>query len=802
MERLFADLRYGLRLMRRSPVFTLVTIGTLALGIGANTAIYSVVDSVLLRGLPLADPDRLVMVWEDASHIGFARNTPAPANYFDWREQNRVFTDIAATRGAIANLTTDGPPEQVLGRRVTANFFTVLGVQPALGRAFTAAEDELAAPVVVISHGLWRRRYNADPRALGTTVTMSGVTRTIIGVMPAGFVFRNREVDFWTSIAFTPAERATRQSHFLNVVGRLKPDVSLEQARSEMAAIAARLEKEYPATNTRLGSAVVSVTDDALGDTRLELLALMAAAGCVLLIACANLAGLLLSRAVSRRSEMAVRVALGASGSRLVGQLLVEGIVLSTLGGALGLALAPAGVAVLEGLVPAGLPSLAVSRLDSRVLAFAAVASLVTGVLFSLLPALQAARTSQADTLQQAGRAGVGAGRTFTRDVLVVGQVAVALVLLAAAGLMLRTLANLRATDLGFDPERLLTMQTSLPAARYQDVSARRGFYQRVIDGVIALPGVEAAAYGSTLPFMSIGNTNGYVIEGQTLPPGDAGDALFRSGTAEYLKTLGARLVEGRLLDERDQQDPPTVVINETFASRYWPGQSAIGHRLRFGGADAPWRTIVGVVRDVRERGYELEMKPGVYSVFGQVGNAWTPEFLVVRGRSDLSGLVAPIRQIVAGVDPEQPVALVRTMDEILNLNVVDRRQQTVLLGTFASLALLLTAIGLFGVLSYAVTSRKREIGLRMALGASRGSVVKLVVARGAALTVAGLLIGAVLAWLTTGAIGTLLYGVRPNDPVTFTAVLALLATVALASCGIPALRAARLEPMEALRED
>ncbi len=634
---------------------------------------------------------------------------------------------------------------------------------------------------------------------------MSGVKRTVIGVMPAGFVFRNREVDFWTPAAFTPAERAQRNSHYLNVVARLAPDVSLEQARSDMQSIAARLAAEYPASNERLGSAVVPVIEDVLGNTRLELLALMGAAGCVLLIACANLAALLLSRAVARRSEMAIRVALGASASRLVRQLLVEALILSMAGGALGLLIAPVGVVVLEGLVPAGLPSLALSRLDARVLTFAALVSLATGVLFSLIPALQAARSSLADTLQQSGRSGVGGRRTLTRDALVVGQVAGALVLLAAAGLMIRTLANLRATDLGFEAGNLLTMQTSLPAAKYQDVAARLSFYRRVTDGVKALPGVEAAAYVSTLPFMSIGNTRSYRLEGQALPPGDAGDALFRSSTPGYLGTIGARLVEGRLLDERDQSGPPSIVVNETFASRYWPGQSALGHRVSFGAPDAPWRTIVGVVRDIRERGYELEMKPGVYAVFGQVGNAWTPEYLVVRSAAAQSGpsaLVGPIRQVVAGVDPEQPVALVRTMEAILDLNVVDRRQQTLLLGTFASLALLLTAIGLFGVLSYAVTSRRREIGLRMALGASRGSVMRLVVGRGIAVTAAGLGIGIVLAWLATGAISSLLYGIQANDPATFAAVLGLLAVVAFVACCLPAVRAARLDPMEVLREE
>jgi putative ABC transport system permease protein len=801
MDSLVADIRYSLRLVRRAPGFAAIAIATLALGIGANTAIYSIVDSVLLRPLPYGDPDRIVMVWEDASFIGFARNTPAPANYFDWKQRNRVFTDMAATRGAVANLTAGGPPEQILGRRVTANFFSVLDVRPILGRTFTEEEDRTAAPVAIISYGLWQRRYGGDPTVVGTSILMNGSAMTVIGVMPQTFVFRSREIDFWAPIQFTPAEAANRTSHFLNVVARLRPGVTLEQARGEMNRIAAELTAEYPDSNGRQGAVVVPIKTELLGNMELALIVLMGAAGCVLLIACANLASLLLSRAVARRSELAVRVALGADAPRLVRQMIVEALVLALAGGALGLAMAPAGMTLIAGLVPTTVPDLAPARIDPRLLGFTLGLSMLTGLFFSIVPAVQAARASLNDALRQGGRAGVGGGRALTRDALVVGQVAAALVLLVGAGLMLRTLANLRATDVGFRTDGLLTMRTTLPPAKYPDAAARLAFYERVLAEVRQLPGVRSAGYVSMLPFLSQGNTSGYRIEGRAVESGQ--DALFRAGTNNYLKTLGVQLVEGRLPDERDGPDAPLiVVVNETFARRYWANQSALGHRVSFSGPDGPWRTIVGVVKDVRERGYDLEMKPGVYVTYAGLGNAWIPENLAIRADGDLPGLADAVRRVIAGVDPEQPVAAVRSMEEIIDLNVVGRRQQTLLLTTFAALALLLASVGLYGVLSYAVTRRRREIGVRLALGASRSDVVRLVVGHGLALTGIGLALGLVAAWAVTRAVSSLLYGVQPTDLVTFTIVVGLLTAVAVAACGVPAMRAARLDPMNVLRQE
>jgi putative ABC transport system permease protein len=802
MEQFFFDLRYSVRRLRKASAFAAVVILTLALGIGANTAIYSVVDAVVIRPLPFAEPDRLVMVFEDSSFLGFPRNTPAPANFFDWKARNRVFTDMAVTRGAVGTLTGGGAPEQVIGRRVSGNFFSVLGAQPLLGRTFTDDDDRSGAPVTVLSYGLWQRRFGGSPSVIGTEVVMNGSGRTVIGVMPKAFAFRNREVDFWNTSPLTPAEASVRGSHYLNVVARLKPGATLEQARGDMSAIAAQLEQEYPDTNRRVGAVVVPIKEDVLGDTRLQLLVLLAASGCVLLIACANVGSLMLSRALTRTGELAVRRALGADSGRLVRQMVIEAMLLAVAGGILGLLLAPLGAMVLTGLVPTALPAETVSRLDPRLLTFTVAITFATGLLFSVVPAVRATRASINEALHEGGRGGVGGRRTLARDALVVGQVAAAVALLVGAGLLLQTLANLRAIDLGFRTENLLTLRTSLPQPKYADPIARLAFYERVVAGVRALPGVESADYVSTLPFQSIGNTNSYRIEGR--PPEQGLDSLMRVGTNGYLKTLGVELVEGRLPDERDHKDaPPVAVVNETFARMHWPGRSPLGARVAYSpAATAPWRTIVGVVKDVRERGYELGMKPATYLPYAQVLTSWFPESLLVRTSGDPAAVVGAVRQVIGSVDPEQPIAAVRTMEEIVDLDVIDRTQQTTLIGAFAGLALLLAALGLYGVLSYGVAQRQREIGLRMALGATRGSVVRLIVSRGLALMAIGLAVGTLLAWAGSRAIATLLYGVGAGDASTFAAVVAILGAVTVAACSLPAARASRVDPMTVLRQE
>jgi putative ABC transport system permease protein len=801
MAILWSDLRYGVRLLRHAPGFTVVAVGALALGLGANTAIFSTVDAVLLRPLPYTDPDRLVMVWEDASSSSFPRNTPAPGNYVDWKRRNHVFADMAATKGASANLTADGPPEQVLGRAVTPNFFDVLGVQPMAGRMFTGEEDRTGAQLAVISYALWQRRYAGDTTAIDREILINNQKYTIIGIMPRDFAFRDRLLDFWIPIHFPPSDLVNRGSHFLNVVARLKPGVSLAQARENMSDIARQLEAEYPDFNTRIGAAVVPMREEAVGKTGIELLVLMAAAGCVLLIACANLAGLLLARGLGRRREMAVRAALGASRARLVSQMIAEGALIALAGGLFGVLLAPVGMKVLATLVPTALPATAIPAVDGRVLGFAVLLSLLTGVGFSILPAWQASRVSMNDALKQGGRGGIGGAAAGTRDALVVLEVAAALVLMVGAGLMLQTVARLRAIDIGFRPGHLLTVRTTLPRTRYQDPDKRIGFYHRVLQGVRTLPGVENAAYGSVLPFRSIGNTQSYQIEGRDRLPGDA---LLRVTSGEYLQTLGVRLAEGRLLQTSDTDlTVPVVVINQTLARLYFPNESPLGHRLAMSAREPVWRTIVGVVRDVHERGYELAMKAGVYIPFEQFKDTWAlPESLVVRTTGDPASLTSAVRRVVSQIDPEQPVAAIATMDEIIALDVADRHQQMTLLTAFAALALLLASLGLYGLLAYTVTQRSREIGLRMALGASAPRVVSMVVLRGVALSATGLALGLAGAWLLAGAMSKILYGVAATDPGTYIAVALLLGAIAAAASWVPARRAVRIDPIVVLREE
>ena len=798
-----SDVRYGLRLFRKSPLFTLIAVGTLALGIGANAAIFSVVDAVVIRALPFSDPDRVVMVWEDASFAGFPRNTPAPGNFNEWRRLNRSFEDMAAARGATASLTGDGEPEQVRGRAVTSNFFRVLGVAPQRGRTFTEEEDRTGAQVVVITHRLWQRRYGGDPSIVGRTLLMNDRRHEVIGVMPPSFVFRDREIDYWIPIHFSPAQAADRGSHYLNVVARLNPGVTPESVRADMAAVTRRIQEQFPSSR-RMDIVVVPMKEDTLGNTRLQLIVLMGAAAAVLLIACANLASLLLARAAGRRGELAVRAALGATRGRLVRQLVVEGILLSLSGGLLGLALAPVGREALSILTPIGIAASSGPAIDPRVLAFTFALAIATGLTFSVAPALQAGQGPLQDALHQQSRSSVGAGSRLTRDALVVLQIAATVVLLAATGLMIRTLANLRAIDIGFRPDRMLTMRTTLPNPKYADPQKRLEFYERVLADVRTLPGVERAAYAFTPPFTQRGNTSSFTIEGRTMPPDSVNDALFRSGTTDYLSLLDVRVIEGRLIDERDGADAPrVVVVNETLARQFFPNESPLGYRLNFGRATNPFYTIVGVVHDVRERGYEPSQKPGVYLSIAQAPEVWAiPEYLVLRTHGDPEELASSARRVIASVDPAQPVMNVRTMDAILDEEVADRRQQMVLLGVFAGLALVLASLGLYGLLAYAVAQRGREIGLRIALGATPREVVTMVALRGLGLAAAGLALGVAGGWAATRAMSTVLYGVSANDPATFASAVTLLGGVALVACVVPASRAARVDPMVVLRQD
>jgi len=807
---LLADFRYAVRLLRRTPVFTIAAIGTLALGIGANTTIFSLVRDVLLRPLPYQNPDQIVMVWEDRTAAGFPRNPTAPGNYRDWRVMNRSFTDMAATGFAFANITGDGAPELVLGRRVTANFFSVLGVEPVLGRPFTAADEATGQRVVVISYALWQRRYNGDRGIIGRTISMSGqnaaasasdVKYEVVGVAPAPFVFLSRDIDYWIPMQFSPEEAANRGNHFMDVVARLKPGVSIEAADSDIEAIASRLSEQYPDTNRDFSAAsVVPIREQVLGDTRVQVIALMSAAAAIVLIACANLASLLLARASVRRGEYAVRLSLGATRGRLARQVLVEALCLSTAGGALGLLIPVLTTTFVERIVPIGLQSFSVSLMDWRLLTFAAALSIATGLLFSVGPAFQSAHVSTADVLQQHARGNAGRrSRTF-RDGLVVLQVAATLVLLVAAGLMLRTLANLNAVERGFDADNLLTMQVPL-MPKYADPSRRLAFYEPILDGVRALPGVRGAAFGSALPFQSTGFTSAFSVDGRQRLPGDDPDALIRIGTAQYLQTLGVTVIEGRLLDARDGVDAPlAVVVNEMMVRRFMPGQSALGRQVRFDSTQRLF-TVVGVVKNVLERGYGLESKQAIYVTAAQGPRYFPATNLMVRVDNDPLDYAREIQRIIRAVDRDQPIRLIRPMTELIALTVGDRRQQTTLLVVFGGLALVIASLGLYGLLAQTVSARGREIGIRMAFGATSRSVMQMVMSRGIVLTGAGVGVGAALAWSITRAMETLLYGVGAADPLTFALVAGLLAAVSAVACAIPAVRAARVDPMLVLRD-
>ena len=799
---LFAYLRTALRQMKRNPGFFAVALTALALGIGANTAIFSAVEGVLLRPLPYADPGRLVMVWEEISYLGFAHNTPATANYVDWRVQNQVFTDMAAIRYSHAAFTGNVAPEEVLGRRVTPNFFDVLSVHPAVGRQFTAQEDAAQSKVVVLSFKLWQRRFGGDASIIGRSILMDDVATTVVGVMPRGFFFPDKQTEFWIPTSFTPAQLAQRGQHNLEVVARMKRGVTRESAQLDMDVIAKRLQQQYPDTNAKIGAVVVPLREQFAGDTATGLWVLQIAAVLVLLIACSNLANLLLARAAGRRREIAVRIALGASRGQIVAQLATESLLLSTGGGALGLLVGKICWQLFENLAPRQMGGSGFT-LDGSILFFTAVISVLAGAFFGLVPALRATDVSLSESLKEGARAGESRGGLRLRDALVVAQFAMAFALLVGASLMIETLWNLRRMDLGFRPDHLLTMEVPLPRVKYDTNEKLRAFYRDVLDRTRTLPGVKAVGFGSDVPFTSVGDTTGYVIEGAPpLLPGQDNDALYREVTAGYLETIGATLRAGRLLEDRDiEGSEPVVVINEFLAKRHWPGQDAVGKKLKISGTKETWRTVVGVVKDVRERGLLLDMKPAVYLPVNQV-NRPGADYLTVRTAQDPASAIHTIESAVWAVDSERPVSEIRTMDQMLEENVADRERPMTLLGIFAGLALVLACIGVYGVLAYSVTQRTREIGVRMALGAKPGDVTRMILGRGMKLSAIGLVAGAALAATLGILLRTLLFGVTPAAPLVYGGTAASLTLVALAACVIPAQRAARVDPVVALRDE
>jgi len=799
------DVRYAARLQRKNRGFTIVAVIALALGIGANTAIFSVVNTVLLRPLPYKDPERLVLVWEDATKQGYPHDTPAAANFVDWRDQNHVFEGMAAISDESFNLTGSGDPERLEGNTVSASLFPLLGVDPHIGRVFTAAEDQPGSQhVVLLSYALWQRRFGADPGIVGKALTLNGESHIVVGVMPARFQFPSTDSQVWVPIALTQEDAANRNRHYLQVVARLKPGVSLAQAQSEMNTIAARLQQQYPESNTDLGAAVQSLHEYLVGDIKPALLVLLGAVGLVLLIACANVANLLLARAAVRQKEIAVRVALGAKRSRLMRQFLTESVLLSLLGGLVGLAIAYGGLIVLKAFIPENISQAREISLDLKVLGFTFLISVLTGLIFGLAPAVQAARFNQIETLKEGGRdAATGGSGKRLRSVLVTAEVAISLVLLIGAGLLINSFLRLRNVDPGFRAENLLTMKIVLPDTKYERRAQRAAFYTDLIQRVKSLAGVKSAAVTTNLPLYRQGNSISVDIEGQPAPPpGQERIVVTRIISPGYFDTMGIPLLRGRPLTEQDTETTQNVVvISETMARRYWPGEEVVGKRIAVGKVRKPedWIQIVGVVKDVRQFELTADPKPQMYLPYRQFG-FFDAQDLVVKTDVDSASLAATVRKAVWEIDKDQPVSNIRTMEEILADSIARQRFSMLLLAIFAGVALVLAGVGIYGIMSYSVAQRTHEIGIRMALGAQTGAVLKLAVGYGMKLVVAGLVIGLIAAFALTRVMATLLFGVTATDPTTFTLISLLLIAVAVLASYVPARRATKVNPIIALR--
>ncbi len=800
MMTLWQDFRYGCRMLRRQPLFSAIAILTLALGIGANSAIFSVVNAVLLRPLPFKEPDRLIKLWE--TFLPGGQGTVSVPNLKDWREQNDVFTEIAAYQFGNFNLQGSDNPERVQGATVSANMFTVLGVEPQLGRGFLPEEDQPGHRVVVLSNQLWKRNFSSDPQILGKDIALGGEGFTVVGVMPAGFQFPRRTTELWVPLVTTPVQNQARGSHFLFALGRLKPGVSEAQAEEQMRVIASRLEQQYPEEQSGRSVLLIPLQEEMVRNVRPALLILLGAVGFVLLIACTNVANLLLARAAGRRREIAIRSALGAGRGRLMRQFLTESVLLGLLGGVVGLALAKIGLQALVTLAASFLPRADEVTLDGRVLGFTLLLSLVTGIGFGLAPALQVSRSSVQDVLKESGSSGNSARRNWLRSILVVVEVAAALVLLVGSGLLIKSFFRLQQVDTGLRPENVMTMGISLPDAKYPTPETAALFYKQVLDRVTTLPGVQSAGIINLLPVQSWGFNGDIEIEGQgPYPPGQAPLAEFRSISPDYFRALGVPLVSGRFFNDRDNQTgAPVIIINQTLARDLMPHQDPIGKRIR--GLTPDWATVIGVVGDVRQSGLTNPTRPEIFFPYtqDQASALGKNMSMVARATNDPTSLVSAIRAEVLAVDPAQPIYNVKTMQDVIADSVSNSRLNMVLLTIFAAVALVLAMIGIYSVMSYTVNQSTREIGIRMALGARPGHVLKLVVGHGLLLAVIGVVIGAVCAFALTRLMSSLLYGVTATDPVIFSAVSLAIMIVAVMSSYIPARRAIKVDPMIALR--
>jgi len=808
-----SNIRYALRLLARSPAFTLVAILTLGLGIGVNSAIFSVVDAVMLRPLPFAEPNRLVSLWEQVTGRGPSRistsgsegprrTTVSPANLVDYRGGTRAFSGMAGYGYAAMNLTEAGPPERIWGERVTANFFELLGVQPERGRGLLPEDDHPgAANVVVISHELWERRFGLDPNMIGRQITLDGVKYRVVGIMAAGFDspaqygFSDR-LHFYAPAAYPPELLANHGDHEIKVVARLAPGATLQQAQSELDSVSRRLAERFPDSNRGVSTTITPLAEDIARGVRTSLLVLLGAVGLILLIACANLANLLMVRAIERQREVSIRMALGASRARVIAELVMHSLALALFGGAAGLVLGLWTRRLLVRLAPAGIPRLESSGLDVRVLLFTLLLAVVTGVLFGLFPAWQVSASRPVETLKSNTRSVAGGAVMRWRSVLMAAEIALSMVLLIGAGLLLRSFIALNAVDLGFATGHVLAMNITLPDARYTTADQRFAFFENLIARVESLPGVLAAGVSNRMP-MRGGWSGGLELEGRD----GYVESDLQAVSPGYFRTLGIGLLRGRLLTPADRAGAPLVaVVNNAFVRAFLRDKDPLGVRSRRNDR-APWFTIVGVVADVRRGGKEDAVNPELYFPAAQT-NLYPVRLadFAFRAAGDPKSLIGAVEKEIWAIDRDQPVTNVKTLDEVLSQSVAQRRFQMFLLIFFAGLALLLALVGVYGVISYSVTQRTGEIGLRIALGAAEADILRLVIARAMLVVGAGVAAGLAGAFALSRSLTTLLFAVKPADPAVYAAIAALLAIVALGACYVPARRAAKVDPLVALR--
>jgi putative ABC transport system permease protein len=815
MNTLFQDLQYGLRMLAKHKSVTAIAVLTLALGIGANTAIFSVVNAVLLNPLPYKDPDRVVSLWERVPEHG--RWRASPANFFDWKKQNTVFEDVVAFGQGSVALTGVGEPEQLTGARVSSGYFGVVGVDPILGRSFAPEEYEPnKGQVVILGYGLWQRRFGGDRNIINRNITLDGAGYTVVGVMPPGIypvspqtagrlVFDEQQQNFWIPMSFTAGWASVRAAHVLGVVARLKPGVTIQQAQTEMDTIGARLEKEYTA-NRGEGIIVSPFMSEITGNVRPALLTLLGAVALVLLIACANVAGLLLAQHAGRSKEIAIRAALGAGRKRLVRQFFIEGLLLSLLGTIAGLTIAGLGTKLLLQYVPAGVPRLAHVSLNWKVLGFTMLISLGTCLIFGLVPAWQASKPDLHSTLEQSGRtSGPGASRLRFRQALVVFQISIALMLVIGAGLLIKSFWKLNQVDPGFQADGVLSAELTLPAPKYSRDQINN-FHKQLLERVSAIPGVKTASIAYDHPLVS-NWLDSFEIEGRVTPTDSRSQsANFIPVGPDYFETVGVRLLTGRKFTTLDDQDHPGVaLVNESFVKHYFPNENPLGQRMKPGPPGRIWKgqkltsfEIVGVVHDVKLAGLDAPSEPAYYLPASQA--PLEDMMILVRTTTDPLTIVGAVRQAVWSIDPNQPLSNVNTLAKVVDDSIAQRRLNMLLMGLFGGLALLLSAVGIYGLLSHAVTQRTQEMGIRMALGAQVSDVLKLVLRQGMMLAIAGEVIGLVGAFALTRLMRGLLFGVTPNDAMTFVVVAGVLAVVALLACYIPARRATKVDPLIALR--